>query len=116
MKPYQTVCLTLFLMPLPALACSQMQPTAAFITINDANRDGGLNLEEWMQAQTGGNLETDFILRDEAEFRRLDFNGDGHLQAREIGFRSVRYIEQPCARFEAMRKQHATKGFMHTAR
>lgn len=115
MNTYQSICLTLFLMPLPVLACTQMQPTAAFITINDADRDSVLSMEEWMQAQTGSNLETDFIMRDEEEFRRLDYNRNNRLEAPEIGFRSVRYVESPCARFEVRRRQH-TLGLVPTSR
>lgn len=115
MKTYHTVCLTLLCLPLPLWACSQMQPTAAFIVINDADRNGSLDMGEWLGAQTGGNLETDFELGGEDEFLRLDYNRNGKLEAREIGFRSVRYIEAPCARFEAARQKHLNKGgLVHT--
>lgn len=111
-----TLCLTLFALPLPLWACSQMQPTAAFVVINDADRNGALDLDEWRNAQTGGNLETDFALRDEEEFYRLDYNRNNRLEAREIGFRAVRYIEAPCARFEAVRQKHLNRSsnLVHT--
>lgn len=110
----KTLCLTLCLMPLPLFACSQIQPTAAFIAINDGDRDNVLNLQEWMQAHTGGNLEVDFVMGDESEFSRLDYNRNGSLEAREIGFRAVRYIESPCRKFEALRRQHFKNALLRT--
>lgn len=82
-----------------AQACSQMQPTAAFVLINDANKDGFLDLYEWQNARSD-NLQTSFQVGNLAEFARLDYNRDQKLQAAELGFDSVRYIRAPCADWE----------------
>ena len=82
-----------------AQACSQMQPTAAFVLINDTNRDGFLDLYEWQNARSD-NLQTSFQVGNLAEFARLDYNRDQKLQAAELGFDSVRYIRAPCADWE----------------
>ncbi|WP_038328420.1 hypothetical protein [Kingella kingae] len=87
------------LMPLTAQACSQLQPTAAFAFINDANKDGFLDLYEWQNARSD-NLQTSFQVGNLAEFARLDYNQDQKLQAAELGFDSVRYIRAPCADWE----------------
>ena len=82
-----------------AQACSQLQPTAAFMFINDANKDGFLDLYEWQNARSD-NLQTSFQVGNLAEFARLDYNRDQKLQAAELGFDSVRYIRAPCADWE----------------
>ena len=87
MKP--TVCLGIAfaLSAAPVWACSQLEPAAAFIFVNDTNRDQLLDIYEWRNAKTPN----------------LDYNRDRYLQAAEIGFDNVRYIRPPCADMEERR-------------
>ena len=68
-----TVCLGIAfaLSTAPALACSQLEPAAAFIFINDTNRDQLLDMYEWRNAKTP-NLEVAFNVGDVNECIRLD--------------------------------------------
>lgn len=88
-------------LPEVVLACSQMQPVAAFVFKNDKNSDRALNLNEWINAQAGNNLVVAFQLQDPNEFMRFDINRDGVVEARELGFDSVHYVEAPCSRVES---------------
>ncbi len=102
-----TVCLGIAfaLSTAPVWACSQLEPAAAFIFINDTNRDQLLDMYEWRNAKTP-NLEVAFNVGDMNEFLRLDYNRDRYLQAAEIGFDNVRYIRPPCADMEERRFIH----------
>ncbi|ULJ63958.1 UDP-glucose 6-dehydrogenase [Wielerella bovis] len=102
------------LIPSLALACSHKQPTAAFIEINDKNRDQALSLEEWQQAYITDNMEVSFKMNDAAEFKRLDINQNGLLRARELGFESVKYKRNPCENMQAkLNTMGGARALMH---
>ena len=108
-----TLLCTTLLLPTVSLACSQMQPVAAFISINDKNHDNTLNLEEWMNAHAGENLVVSFKMNNEAEFHRLDVNHNGIVNALELGFESVKYKREPCADLQArFNRMNAARAFM----
>ena len=97
-------------MPIWAWACSQAQPTAAFILRNDNDSDQKLNLTEWLNAKTGHNLIASFKVGDPQEFARFDANKDGYIETRELGFDAVRYREEPCSRVQARMFQNNRMG------
>lgn len=99
MKYAQTVIFVLSAAFAPlAAACSQMQPVAAFIMLNDHDGDRALNLAEWEEADASGNLIVSFALNDPEEFSAYDIDSNGVVEARELGFNSVRYRVEPCSR------------------
>lgn len=77
-------------------ACSQLPATTAFIVINDKDGDLMLNQQEWLHARLVQNLKTNFKLNDLYEFFRLDYDGNLLIEAREIGFHNVVYLQEPC--------------------
>lgn len=89
-----------------ALACTQLEPAAAFILINDRNQDQYLDPEEWRNARSD-NLLTSFQVGDMQEFLRFDVNHNQKLRAVELGFDSVRYIREPCSDWQARTLRHS---------
>ena len=95
------IILTAAFAPLAADACSRMQPVAAFIMLNDQDSDRALNLTEWLAAGTGENLIASFKLNAPEEFAIYDIDRNGVVEARELGFNSVRYRLDPCLRIQS---------------
>lgn len=92
-----TVCVSFLLFSSPVMACTTLPATLAFIVINDQNGDRALNEQEWLNAHISDNLELAFELNQQADFSTFDRNGNGKIEAREIGFENVRYRQDPCA-------------------
>ena len=78
-----------------------MQPVAAFVVLNDQDGDRALNLTEWLAASTGDNLIASFKLNAPEEFALYDIDHNGVVEARELGFNSVRYRTDPCERIQS---------------
>lgn len=99
----------------PAMACTQLPAVVAFIAINDQNNDRALNSNEWLNARGDINLAIDFKLNNLADFEHLDHDGNGKIEARELGFERVRYVQNPCERYQVrsqFKLQH-TMGFVY---
>ncbi|MDO4433800.1 MAG: hypothetical protein Q4B82_04385 [Alysiella sp.] len=103
-----TFCFTLLFLSSYTLACTYLPATAAFIIINDRNNDRVLDWEEWQVANISDNLALNFPLGDEATFKYMDKNQDQRIEAPEMGFGQVHYLQNPCER----QHNHHRSGFM----
>lgn len=91
------------------LACTQLPATTAFIVFNDKDGDLMLNQQEWQHAHLDKTMKTTFKMNDLDDFFRLDYDENWLVEAREIGFNNVIYLEQPCRKHKANRPLRKSK-------
>ncbi len=85
---------------LGAYSCDPADPAYMFLDFNDNNRDGTLNLDEWMtcKAPQALKIASDLCIRQ--EFKRLDTDHNGKISVNELGsllFQKIDWKEDPCA-------------------
>lgn len=91
-------CIMLFC--LGAYSCDPADPAYMFLNFNDDNRDGTLNLDEWVTCKAPQALKIAPDLCTEQEFKRLDTNRDGKISVEELRnllFQKIDWKEDPCA-------------------
>ena len=90
-------CIILFY--LSAYSCDPADPAYMFLDFNDNNRDGTLNLDEWMTCKAPQALKIASDLCTRQEFKRLDTNRNGKISVDELGsllFQKIDWKEDPC--------------------
>lgn len=111
-----TVCVSLLFFSPALLACTQLPAATAFIVINDKDGDRALDLNEWLFAHSDENFQINFLLNNKDEFANLDRNQNNKIEPREIGFEKVRYLQNPCDKYQmrvrAQMKQGHAMGFV----
>ncbi|WP_149716647.1 GDP-mannose dehydrogenase [Campylobacter concisus] len=91
-------CIMLFY--LSAYSCDPADPAYMFLDFNDNNRDGALNLDEWMTCKAPQALKIAPDLCTGQEFKRLDTNHNGKISVDELGsllFQKIDWKEDPCS-------------------
>ncbi|XXQ69355.1 hypothetical protein ACKLNO_05700 [Neisseriaceae bacterium B1] len=105
-----TVCASLLFFSPTLLACTQLPAATAFIVINDKDGDRTLNFDEWITAHSDENFEIDFFLNNKEEFVLFDRNLNGKIEPREIGFDKVRYLQNPCDKYQMRVRARMNQG------
>jgi len=71
-----------------------------FLDFNDIDRDGMLNLDEWVVCKAPPELKIAPDLCTSEEFKRLDLDRSGKVNINELGsliFQKIDWQEDPCA-------------------
>ena len=85
---------------LGAYSCEPADPAYMFLDFNDIDRDGTLNLDEWMTCKAPPGLKIAPDLCTSEEFKRLDLDRSGKVNINELGnltFQKINWQEDPCA-------------------
>lgn len=91
-------------------ACESAPPAEAFIYINDTNFDGMLDIKEWREAKVSDNFIINFKDFSDAEFKRLDKNGNKKLEwDKDKLYDEISYIKDPCEIFYENLENNETK-------
>ena len=91
-------CIVLFC--LGAYSCEPADPAYMFLDFNDIDRDGTLNLDEWMTCKTPKALKIAPDLCTGQEFKRLDTDRNGKIsidKLRSLVFQKISWQKDPCA-------------------
>jgi len=81
-------------------SCDPADPVYMFLDYNDIDRDGTLNLDEWVTCKAPQALKIAPDLCTRQEFKRLDTNRNGKISLDELGsllFQKIDWKEDPCA-------------------
>lgn len=70
---------------LGAYSCDPADPAYMFLDFNDNNRDGTLNLDEWVTCKAPQALKIAPDLCISEEFKRLDTDYNGKISVDELG-------------------------------
>ena len=85
---------------LGAYSCDPADPIYMFLDFNDIDRDGMLNLDEWVVCKAPPELKIAPDLCTSEEFKRLDLDRSGKVNINELGsliFQKIDWQEDPCA-------------------
>ena len=89
-------CIMLFC--LGAYSCEPADPAYMFLDFNDIDRDGMLNLDEWVACKEPPALKIASDLCTSEEFKRLSHNGKISIdELRNLVFQKIDWKEDPCA-------------------
>ena len=85
---------------LGAYSCDPADPAYMFLHYNDIDRDGALNLDEWVACKAPPELKIAPDLCTGQEFKRLDTNRNGKIsidELRSLVFQKISWQKDPCA-------------------
>ncbi|WP_107791011.1 EF-hand domain-containing protein [Campylobacter concisus] len=89
-------CIMLFC--LGAYSCEPADPAYMFLDFNDIDRDGTLNLDEWMACKAPPALKIVPDLCTSEEFKRLSHNGKVSIdELRNLVLQKISWQKYPCA-------------------
>ena len=89
-------CIMLFC--LGAYSCEPADPAYMFLDFNDIDRDGMLNLDEWVACKAPPALKIAPDLCTSEEFKRLSHNGKISVdELRSLLFQKISWQKDPCA-------------------
>ena len=89
-------CIMLFC--LSAYSCEPADPAYMFLDFNDIDRDGTLNLDEWMACKAPPALKIVPDLCTSEEFKRLSHNGKVSIdELRNLVLQKISWQKYPCA-------------------
>ena len=98
-------CIMLFC--LGAYSCDPVDPIYMLLDFNDIDRDGMLNLDEWVACKAPSELKIAPDLCTSEEFKRLDLDRSGKVSVNELGsllFQKIDWKEDPCASWPPSRQ------------
>ena len=78
-----------------------------FLDFNDIDRDGMLNLDEWVACKAPSELKIAPDLCTSDEFKRLDFDRSGKVSVNELRnlvFHKISWQKDPCASWPPSRQ------------
>lgn len=78
-----------------------------FLDFNDIDRDGMLNLDEWVACKAPSELKIAPDLCTSDEFKRLDFDRSGKVSVNELRnlvFQKISWQKDPCASWPPSRQ------------
>ena len=85
---------------LGAYSCDPADPIYMFLDFNDIDRDGMLNLDEWVACKAPPELKIAPDLCTSKEFKRLDLDRSGKVSVNELRnlvLQKIDWKEDPCA-------------------
>lgn len=85
---------------LGAYSCDPADPIYMFLDFNDIDRDGMLNLDEWVACKAPSELKIAPDLCTSDEFKRLDLDRSGKVSVNELRnlvLQKIDWKEDPCA-------------------
>lgn len=85
---------------LVAYSCDPADPAYMFLNFNDIDRDGTLNLDEWVTCKAPQALKVAPDLCTKQEFKRLDTDHNGKIsvdELRNLLFQKISWQKDPCA-------------------
>ena len=85
---------------LGAYSCEPADPAYMFLDYNDIDRDGMLNLDEWVACKVPSALKIAPDLCTSEEFKSLDTDQNGKIsvdELRSLVFQKISWQEDPCA-------------------
>ena len=83
---------------LGAYSCEPADPAYMFLDFNDIDRDGMLNLDEWVACKVPPALKIAPDLCTSEEFMRLSHNGKISIdELRSLVFQKISWQKYPCA-------------------
>ena len=85
---------------LGAYSCDPADPIYMFLDFNDIDRDGMLNLDEWVACKAPSELKIAPDLCTSDEFKRLDLDRSGKVSVNELRnlvLQKIGWKEDPCA-------------------
>ncbi len=85
---------------LGAYSCDPADPIYMFLDFNDVDRDGMLNLDEWIACKAPSELKIAPDLCTSDEFKRLDLDRSGKVSVNELRnlvLQKIDWKEDPCA-------------------
>ena len=85
---------------LGAYSCEPADPIYMFLDFNDIDRDGTLNLDEWMTCKTPQALKIAPDLCTSEEFKSLDTDQNGKIsvdELRNLVLQKISWQKYPCA-------------------
>ncbi len=83
---------------LGAYSCEPADPAYMFLDFNDIDRDGTLNLDEWMACKAPPALKIVPDLCTSEEFKRLSHNGKVSIdELRNLVLQKISWQKYPCA-------------------
>ena len=83
---------------LSAYSCEPADPAYMFLDFNDIDRDGTLNLDEWMACKAPPALKIVPDLCTSEEFKRLSHNGKVSIdELRNLVLQKISWQKYPCA-------------------
>ena len=91
-------CIVLFCLGL--YSCEPADPAYMFLDFNDIDRDGTLNLDEWVACKVPPALKIAPDLCTSDEFKRLDFDRSGKVSVNELRnlvLQKISWQKYPCA-------------------
>ena len=92
---------------LGAYSCDPADPIYMFLDFNDIDRDGMLNLDEWMACKAPSELKIAPDLCTSDEFKRLDLDRSGKVsvdELRSLVFQKISWQKYPCASWPPSRQ------------
>ena len=92
---------------LGAYSCEPTDPAYMFLDFNDIDRDGMLNLDEWVACKAPSELKIAPDLCTSDEFKRLDFDRSGKVSVNELRnlvFQKISWQKDPCASWPPSRQ------------
>lgn len=92
---------------LGAYSCDPADPIYMFLDFNDIDRDGMLNLDEWVACKAPSELKIAPDLCTSDEFKRLDFDRSGKVSVNELRnlvFQKISWQKDPCASWPPSRQ------------
>ena len=84
---------------LGAYSCDPADPIYMFLDFNDVDRDGMLNLDEWMACKAPSELKIAPDLCTIDEFKRLDTDHNGKISVNELRnlvLQKISWQKDPC--------------------
>ena len=84
---------------LGAYSCDPADPIYMFLDFNDIDRDGMLNLDEWVACKAPSELKIAPDLCTSEEFKRLDLDRSGKVSVNELRnlvLQKISWQKDPC--------------------